>query len=126
MKELTGHNQPDANAEQATDDDLDGGMADEFAEAFFGEGFALKGFVDHLVEDARLEADGAADSGGVVHNDAGKYYSDGKGDGIDTGQAASGGGQAGYEGGMRAGHATGGYQAVESELAVANQFVDGF
>ena len=101
-------------------------MADKFAEAFFGEGFALKGFVDHLVEDARLEADGATDSGCVVHDYRGKDKSYGEGSGVNTAQAASGGGKAGYEGGMRAGHATGRYQAIESELAVAYQFVDGF
>ena len=38
-------------------------MADELAEAFFGERFALEGLVDHLVEDARLEADGTFDPG---------------------------------------------------------------
>src|ERR1700730_13556970 len=98
-------------------------MADEFTEAFFGERFALEGFIDHLVEDARLEADGAANSGCVIHDYRGKDKSYGKGSGVNTVQAASGGCKAGYEGGMRAGHATRRYQAVESELTVAYQFV---
>src|SRR5579884_2453496 len=71
--------QADGDAEQAANEDLDGGVADEFAQALLSDGVALPGLVNHLIDDARLDADGATDTGGIIHDDACQHDGNGKG-----------------------------------------------
>jgi hypothetical protein len=76
---LQGHKKANGDAEDGTYKDLDGCMSDEFTQALFSHGVTLEGFVDHLVEDAGLDAHGPAHASCIVHYNACHYDGDGEG-----------------------------------------------
>ncbi len=57
---------------------LHGSMSDQFPQALFSKRFALKGLVDHLIEDTRLDTDGATYACSVIHHDTCQDDCDGK------------------------------------------------
>src|ERR1700686_1403692 len=106
-KSLSAHNQADADTQKSPHNDLYGGVSNQLPQAFFGKRLALKRFIDHQVEDSRLDADRAAHAGGIVHDDGGKHEGDGEGHRIDASYAPGKSCQGSEKGGMRAWHAAG-------------------
>jgi hypothetical protein len=91
---LTPARQPtNHKANDCTDEYLEGGMANQFAQALLGEVLALKVFVNHVVEDTCLDADGAPYADCVVHDDGSDDGGDGKGGRVNTIEPGDGCGQ---------------------------------
>src|SRR5205807_6731886 len=68
IQALSGKNKPNTDTQEPTNQHLYRSMTDQFSQAFFGKWLALKGLVDHLIEDTSLDADSTTDTGSIIHD----------------------------------------------------------
>src|SRR5947209_7895186 len=78
-KRLECRKEADQNAQETANYYLDRGMTDQFAQTFFSKRLPLKRFIDHLIENTRLDTYRPAYSGGIIHHNSSQDNSNSKG-----------------------------------------------
>ena len=119
--------QPDYDPQQRAGDDLDRGVAEELSQALLVDpAVSDEQVVQQPVDDDRLLAGRAPDTGGVVHDDGAEDEADGKEGRLDALQPADDGGERHHQRAVRARHAACGCQPAHAEPVQHNGIDDHF